>query len=215
MSTRRTDKSRGFTLIEVLVALAIVAIGMAAVLGTLTSSARTVLFMHDKTLAQWVALNQIAQQRLTGQIPALGKTDGDLDYAGQKWHWRQDVVATAVQGMVRLDVMVRPSDIKSDDDHNWYVTMSGIMGDAVGAPRGDTPMWGTGVTTGAPCTGGTNGGATTPGTGTNGTTTPGTTGTGTGTTNCTPGTGGTGTTGNGTTGTGTTGTTGTGTTTTK
>ena len=103
--------SVGFTLIEVLVALAIVAIGMAAVLGALTSSASTVLYMRDKTLAQWVALNHIAEQRLqnqAGQVPQTGKSDGDVDYAGSKWHWHQEIVATAVQGMVRLDVRVRP-----------------------------------------------------------------------------------------------------------
>ena len=178
-------RQRGFTLIEVLVALAIVAIGMAAVLGTLTSSASTVLFLHDKALAQWIALNQIATIRLTGQVPALGNTDGDLDYAGQKWHWRQEVVATAIQGMVRMDVMVRPSEIKGDADRNWYVTMSGIMGDAVAAPRGDTPLWGTGTTTGVP--GNCNPSGTPP------TTTPPTTSTTTTTggssTNCTPASG--------------------------
>ena len=191
-------KNRGFTLIEVLVALAIVAIGMAAVLGTLTSSASTVLFLHDKALAQWIALNQIATIRLTGQVPALGNTDGDLDYAGQKWHWRQEVVATAIQGMVRMDVMVRPSEIKGDADRNWYVTMSGIMGDAVAAPRGDTPLWGSGVTTGTPCSGGTAGGGTTGGTQTNCTPGTGTPGTGT----STGGSGGTG--GNGSNSGGTT-----------
>jgi general secretion pathway protein I len=138
------SRERGFTLIEVLVALAIVALGMAAVLNTLTSSASTVLYMRDKTLAQWIALNHIAEQRLQTQVPALGNTDGDLDYAGQKWHWRQETVATAVQGMVRMDVMVRPADSKADDDRGWYVTLSGIMGDAVGAPRGDMPLWGSG-----------------------------------------------------------------------
>jgi general secretion pathway protein I len=147
------SRSVGFTLIEVLVALAIVAIGMAAVLGTLTSSASTVLYLRDKTLAQWIALNHIAEQRLQntpGQAPQTGNSDGDVDYAGSKWHWRQEIVATSIQGMVRLDVMVRPADSKADDDHGWYVTLSGIIGDAVGAPRGDLPLWGTGTTTPIP-----------------------------------------------------------------
>jgi general secretion pathway protein I len=146
-------RSVGFTLIEVLVALAIVAIGMAAVLGALTSSASTVLYMRDKTLAQWVALNHIAEQRLqnqAGQVPQTGKSDGDVDYAGSKWHWHQEIVATAVQGMIRMDVRVRPSDSKADDDHGWYVTLSGIIGDAVAAPRGDMPLWGSGTTVPTP-----------------------------------------------------------------
>jgi general secretion pathway protein I len=138
-------ESGGFTLIEVLVALAIVAIGMAAVLGTLTSSASTVVYMRDKTLANWVALNRIAEQRLQPQMPQLGKTDGDVEFAGQKWHWRQETVATAVQGMVRMDVHVRPADVKGDEDRGWYVTLSGIMGDAVGKPRGDEPLYGSGT----------------------------------------------------------------------
>jgi general secretion pathway protein I len=156
---RVTPRERGFTLIEVLVALAIVAIGMAAVLGALTSSASTILYMRDKTLAQWVALNHIAEQRLLPQIPQVGNSDGDVDYAGSKWHWRQETVATAVQGMVRMDVRVRPADSKADNDHGWYVTLSGITGDALSAPRGDLPLWGTGTTSPAP-------GQTTPGGGT-------------------------------------------------
>jgi general secretion pathway protein I len=134
----------GFTLIEVLVALAIVAIGMAAVLGTLTSSASTVVYMRDKTLANWVAHNHIAEVRLQPQMPQLGNTEGDVDFAGQKWHWRQETVATAVQGMVRMDVHVRPADVKADETRGWYVTLSGIMGDAVAAPRGDMPLYGSG-----------------------------------------------------------------------
>jgi general secretion pathway protein I len=136
--------SRGFTLIEVLVALAIVAIGMAAVLSTLTSSASTVIYMRDKTLANWVALNHIAEQRLLPQVPPLGKSDGDVDYAGQKWHWHQEVVETQVKGMVRMDVRVRPADSKADDDRGWYVTLSGVTGDALAPSHGDVPLWGSG-----------------------------------------------------------------------
>ena len=143
MSCGRGNGGRGFTLIEVLVALAIVTIGMAAVLGTLTSSANTISYLRDRTFANWVALNQIALVRISGQLPAPGKSDGDTDFAGRKWHWHQEVSTTQVPGMVRMDVSVRPADAgSSDSDRGWYATLSGISGDAVGLPRGDLPDWG-------------------------------------------------------------------------
>lgn len=133
---------RGFTLIEVLVALAIVAVGMAAVMRTLTSSADTIFYLRDKTFAQWVALNQIANLRVTGQIPAVGNSEGDIDYAGRKWHWRQEVVASEVPGVERIDVRVRPAEVKGDASSGWYTTVSGIYGDAVAGPVAGTPDWG-------------------------------------------------------------------------
>jgi general secretion pathway protein I len=133
----------GFTLIEVLVALAIVAIGMAAVMGALTSSAETVAYLRDKTFAQWVALNQIANVRLSGQQPAVGNSDGDTEFAGRSWHWHQEVVTTQVPGVERIDVSVRPADSRGGaDDKSWLTTVSGISGDAVGTPNGFTPDWG-------------------------------------------------------------------------
>jgi general secretion pathway protein I len=132
----------GFTLIEVLVALAIVAVGVAAVLGALTSSANTVLYLRDKTFAQWVGLNQIANLRLSGSIQQPGNSDGDTDFAGRKWHWRQEVTATEIPGVVRIDVKVRPADVKADEDNGWFTTVSGVQGDAVGTPNGYLPDWG-------------------------------------------------------------------------
>jgi general secretion pathway protein I len=129
-------------LIEVLVALAIVAIGMAAVLGALTSSANTSAYMRDKTLAQWVALNQIAMLRLSGQMTPTGNSDGNMDFAGRSWHWRREVTTTQVPGVVRIDVKVRPAEIKGDDDNGWFTTVSGIQGDAVGVPNVVVPDWG-------------------------------------------------------------------------
>jgi general secretion pathway protein I len=142
------NRARGFTLIEVLVALAIVAIGMAAVLGALTSSANTVAYLRDKTFAQWVALNQIATLRLSGQMTATGNSDGNTDFAGRSWHWRREVTATQVPGVVRIDVKVRPADIKADEDKGWFTTVSGIQGDAVGIPNAVVPDWGAQVLTG-------------------------------------------------------------------
>jgi general secretion pathway protein I len=130
-------RHRGFTLIEVLVALVIVAVGMSALMGALSSSARTVTYMQDKTFAEWVALNKIATVRVSlqqGQIPAVGTTNGDLDFANRSWHWRQDVVASQVPGINRIDVKVRPKEVKGGDDDSWYVTVSGLAGNAMAAP---------------------------------------------------------------------------------
>lgn len=134
-------KSRGFTLIEVLVALVIVAVGMSVVMGTLTSSAKAVSYMQDKTFAEWVALNQIESVRVAltapGQLPPTGNTNGDVDFANKKWHWRQEIVASQVGGILRIDVKVRPKDVGStsdDDNTNWYVTVSGIVGNSMAQP---------------------------------------------------------------------------------
>ena len=191
----------GFTLIEVLVALVIVAVGMMALMGALNSSAGTVSYMTDRTFAEWVALNQIELfklQRQPGQVPPVGNTVGDLDYAGRGWHWRQDVTATQVQGIMRVDMKVRPKEVKAGDDDGWYVTVTTLLGDAVGAPGTTILQW-DGGTPGTGQPGGQNTG-TTLGNGTTGTGSTGTTGTSLTPGNNTP----TGNTGTGNTGTGNT-----------
>jgi general secretion pathway protein I len=147
----RHAAAAGFTLIEVLVALAIVTIGMAAVLGALSSSAGTLSYLRDKSFAQWVALNRIATLRLAGQAPPTGNSEGDVDFAGRSWHWRQEVVTTQVPGVERMDIRVRPADVKPEhEDSGWFTTVSGIWGDAVGIPNGYQPDWGAQLPRGAP-----------------------------------------------------------------
>jgi general secretion pathway protein I len=147
-------RAAGFTLIEVIVALAIVALGMAALLSVLSSSAGTVVYLRDKTFATWVAENKIATTRLTAQsqnqAPQTGDTSGEVDLAGRSWHWQQSISAAELPGMVRIDVSVRPADIKTaDDKRGWYTTVTGMYSEALGQARGDMPPWSTGVTTAA------------------------------------------------------------------
>jgi general secretion pathway protein I len=142
----RAHRARaGFTLIEVVVALAIVVIGMSAVLGALNSSAETLSYLRDKTFAQWVGLNQVANLRLSGQQTPTGNSTGEVDFAGRSWHWRQEVTATQIPGVVRIDVKVRPADVKAGDDDGWFTTVSGMQGDAVAVPNGYLPDWGSQV----------------------------------------------------------------------
>jgi general secretion pathway protein I len=130
-------KSRGFTLIEVLVALAIVVIGMSALLGAMTSAADTSIYLRDKMFAEWIALNRVEEVRLQFRKPGKGKSDGEVEYAGRKWRWEQEVIETEVPGLLRVDVKVRPADMNAADKRSWYTTTSGIIGDAIAPPTGD------------------------------------------------------------------------------
>lgn len=145
----RVARGTGFTLIEVLVALAIAAIGLASVLAIVTNSARNASALRDRTFAGWIAANRLTETRLEQALPSVDRTTGDLDFAGQKWAWERTVTQTQIPGLRRVDVRVRFATAPADA---WLVNMSGFVGKAQAAstPSGTTWM----PTPGAPPGGG-------------------------------------------------------------
>jgi general secretion pathway protein I len=113
MSQRR--RARGFTLLEVLVALAIVAMSVGALLGTVTSSASNVIYLKDKTLAEWVALNRLTEVRIDTNMPDPGKRTGNSVMAGMRWEWEEEVIELPVKGMLRIDVRAHATGEFVDD----------------------------------------------------------------------------------------------------
>jgi general secretion pathway protein I len=97
----------GFTLLEVLIALAIVTLSVGALLGAVTSSASNISYLRDKTLAEWVALNRITEIRVGEQMPDKGSRSGTAEMGGQRWQWQEEVTELPVKGMFRIDVRVR------------------------------------------------------------------------------------------------------------
>jgi general secretion pathway protein I len=121
---RRLMANRGFTLIEVLIALAVLAIALAAVIKTAGQSTFVSGELRDRTFANWVAMNELTSVRLNGEWPTSDSFNGDADMAGQKWHWVVDVSKTDDPDLIRLDVKVsnaqKPDDVVS--------TVTGFMG---------------------------------------------------------------------------------------
>jgi general secretion pathway protein I len=132
--------SRGFTLIEVLVALVIVAFGAGALMSTLTSAADTVGHLRDKTFAEWIALNQISELRLDVSRPSPGEASGELEYAGQRWRWRREITDQGMFDMLRIEMTVSRVP-EGDQEAPNLATAWGFIGRQVGAASGRDPDW--------------------------------------------------------------------------
>jgi type II secretion system protein I len=99
----------------VLIALAIVALAVGALLGTITSSASTVSYLKEKTLGEWVALNRLTEIRIARLMPDLGKRTGSAEMGGMRWQWEEEVAELPIKGMFRIDVRARPTGETVDD----------------------------------------------------------------------------------------------------
>jgi len=142
----RHRRARGFTLIEVLAALVIVALGMLGVIQAVTQTARNGVYLREKTLAHWIAMNVITERRLLPSPPDVTETSEDVDFAGQRWRWTMQVTQTEVESLRRMDVSVRFAD---RPEGQALVTVTGFYGTAIGAAGGGTLPWTNGQGAGA------------------------------------------------------------------
>ncbi|MGC2031894.1 MAG: type II secretion system minor pseudopilin GspI, partial [Steroidobacteraceae bacterium] len=154
----QTVRSSGFTLVEVLVALMIVAIGLAALMLTVSSTARTSGYLRDKTLAQWMALNRLSEVRLNVTKFGQNTDTGEIYFANRTWHYDTRYFDTSIATMKRVVVRVYAGDAKTKG--NPLAESTGFLGSSLGTPGGSnvadwtfgngTPAGGLGTTPGIP-----------------------------------------------------------------
>jgi len=99
---------RGFTLLEVMVAMTILALALGAMIRAGGDSAANVSYLRDKTVASWVAENQIVERLLQDEWPPVTRTNGSEEMAGQEWRWEIEVSETSDEDLRRIDVAVAP-----------------------------------------------------------------------------------------------------------
>ncbi len=127
----------GFTLVEVLVALVVVAIGLAALMVAVSGTARTSGYLRDKTLAQWIALNRLAEVRLTVNKVAQSSSStngdtGELQFASRTWHYDTRYYDTQFQSTKRIVVRVWAGDAKTKG--NPLAEATGFYGSGLSIP---------------------------------------------------------------------------------
>ena len=110
-------KSRegGFTLLEVLVALAIFGIVAAVVLTAAGRSLNNAARLEALTLAGWIADNRLTELQLQQPAPAIGRETHELEYAGRPWQTLSEVQASADPGLLRITVWVAAAEQRHNE----------------------------------------------------------------------------------------------------
>ena len=97
---------RGFTILEVLVALMVIAVSLGAVVATVASVSRNETQIESKVFARWVAMNQLEKLQIEQAWPAIGTSTGTEEMARRKWKWSQKTIGTNDKNIRRVEVSV-------------------------------------------------------------------------------------------------------------
>lgn len=100
-------REKGFTLIEVMIALFIVVLGIAAATQLTAGVADETHELERKTYAHWVAMNLWASQKIASPWPPAGTRNGRSRMAGQTWYWQENVKNLPVTGLRQIEIRVR------------------------------------------------------------------------------------------------------------
>jgi len=100
------QSSKGFTLLEVLVALLVLAVVMAGVMSFTTRHSMNTQYLRDRSLAHWVAMNELVLLQLQDELPETGSSTGEASMAGRSWFWRQKVESTPNEAVRRVLIEV-------------------------------------------------------------------------------------------------------------
>ncbi len=135
------ESEQGFTLVEVMVALTIVAFSLTAIAASMNQMIDAANAMRDRSYASWIAQNKIAELRLANITPEVSATSGEVDYANGEWSWRAVISETGIENFYRVDVSI------SHAGSEYVIrTVTGFIGEPVPVGRANQ-IWSRGLRT--------------------------------------------------------------------
>lgn len=112
MGMSLNSRSTGFTLIEVMVALAIFGVAVTSLTGTFQSNINNSLRLKDKTLATWVAQNKLVELKFANQAPSTTKKSEKVEFANRPW-----IVETSGEKTLQGILVKAVIDVKSGEEN--------------------------------------------------------------------------------------------------
>ncbi|WP_084438938.1 type II secretion system minor pseudopilin GspI [Sphingobium sp. TCM1] len=102
----RTSAEHGFTLLEMLVALAVFSLAALALVRLQGVTLRTAADLDSKALGQIVARNLMVEAQTDPAPPSIGEEDGEVENGGRRWHWSRSVRATDDKRLLQVDLTI-------------------------------------------------------------------------------------------------------------
>lgn len=117
-------KPKGFTLIEVLVAMTIIAVGVSALVGSAGASAWRADYLRDREFGRWVASNVLAELQVVPAWPSIGSKNTEVEMGALTWYVKTSTQAVADADLRRVDIQVR----RDKDAESYIYTVAGFVG---------------------------------------------------------------------------------------